>query len=425
MPAPSVFISYSHDSDEHRVWVLRLASDFRAAGIDASLDQWDLVPGQDVAVFMQHGIVASDRVLLICSESYINKADAGLSGVGYERLIVTAEVVESIETKKFIPVVRNNPSAQKTPKFLGPRLYLDFTSDGEYTQSLERLCRELLGAPATTKPPLGPNPFSGEIPKTSLPARTVGSTGAGATGEPVLGGDWFEVQRATADKGLAVLGVRGSMELRFALHDPITKSQLELLSAVRGAEIPTFGWPIGVVIDNRDEYRPRPYGDGIRAEISIAKDELFFCRESYDYWALAKNGDFYLLQNLFEDMRGEGLIFFNARIVRVTEALMFAGGLYTRLGVPPETRLSVRVAHRGLAGRTLTSAGGRRHVWPKKCYESNSESEIVTILGSINDTLVADVQRLLEPMFMMFEFTKFTDNVYLDIVRRFEKGEST
>lgn len=58
-----------------------------------------------------------------------------------------------------------------------------------------------------------------------------------------------------------MLGVRGSMELRFALHDPITKSQLELLSAVRGAEIPTFGWPIGVVIDNRDEYRPRPYGD--------------------------------------------------------------------------------------------------------------------------------------------------------------------
>ncbi len=49
----------------------------------------------------------------------------------------------------------------------------------------------------------------------------------------------------------------------------------------------------------------------------------------------------------------------------------------------------------------------------------------MTILGSINDTLVADVQRLLEPMFMMFEFTKFTDNVYLDIVRRFEKGEST
>jgi histidyl-tRNA synthetase len=39
MSAPSVFISYSHDSAEHKAWVLKLATDLRAAGIDASLDQ--------------------------------------------------------------------------------------------------------------------------------------------------------------------------------------------------------------------------------------------------------------------------------------------------------------------------------------------------------------------------------------------------
>jgi len=424
MPSPSVFISYSHDSSEHKAWVLRLATDLRAAGIDASLDQWDLAPGQDVAAFMQHGITSADRVLLICSDAYVTKADGGLGGVGYERLIVTAEVVESIETKRFIPLVRNNPSATKTPKFLGPRLYIDFSLDGKYASSLDSLCRELLGAPINTKPPLGRNPFSGEIPKVSLPARHVGPTGAGDEGEPVLGGRWFETQRQTADKGISALGISGLMELRFALHDPVSKSQLELLNAVRAAEIQTFGWPIGIVLDNRDEYRPRPFGDGIRAEVSMANDPMYG-KKSYDYWALAKNGDFYLLQNLFEDMRDEGKIFFNTRIVRVTEALLFANGLYSKLGVPPETRLSVRVGHRGLGGRILTSTGARRHVSPKRCVEQNSESEIVTILGSMRDMLVADVQRLLEPMFMLFEFAQFDDKVYLDIVRRFEKGEST
>ena len=421
---PSVFISYSHDSVEHKAWALKLATDLRNTGIDATIDQWDLVPGQDVAAFMQRGITTTDRVLMICSEAYVVKADGGHGGVGYERLIVTAEVVEAIETKKFIPLVRNNPGITKTPRFLGPRLYIDFSADEAYPKNLETLCREILGEPANKKPPLGVNPFSGEIPKAVEPARIIGLTGAGDTGEPVLSGAWFESQKQIADMGADALKIIGLMELRFALHDPINKSQIDLLNAVKAAEIDTFGWPIGIVLGNRDEYRPRPFGDGIRAEISIAKDEMSG-RQSYDYWALAKNGDFYLQQNLFEDMRGEGKIFFNTRIVRVTESLMFANGLYAKLGVPAETKLSVRVSHSGLAGRILSSSGGRRYINSKKCLEQKSETEIVTTLGSIHETLVIDVQRLLEPMFMLFEFTQFNESVYTDIVRRFEKGESS
>lgn len=49
MSAPKVFISYSHDSQQHKDWVLRLANELRTNGIDAKLDQWDLSPGQDIA----------------------------------------------------------------------------------------------------------------------------------------------------------------------------------------------------------------------------------------------------------------------------------------------------------------------------------------------------------------------------------------
>ena len=41
-PTPTVFISYSHDSSEHKVWVAALAQDLRKHGIDAILDQWHL-----------------------------------------------------------------------------------------------------------------------------------------------------------------------------------------------------------------------------------------------------------------------------------------------------------------------------------------------------------------------------------------------
>jgi hypothetical protein len=168
MRAPIAFISYSHDSATHKAWALKLASDLRAQGIDVVLDQWDLAPGQDLSLFMQKGIADADRVLMICSSSYIKKAEAGQGGVGYERLIVTAEVIQSIDTKKFIPIVRGNSESNKVPAFLGPRLYLDFENDAEYGTRLQELARELHGTPAVAKPPLGPNPFSG-VPIASAP----------------------------------------------------------------------------------------------------------------------------------------------------------------------------------------------------------------------------------------------------------------
>ena len=40
MPRSTVFISYSHDSDEHREKVLGLAERLRQDGLDAQLDQY-------------------------------------------------------------------------------------------------------------------------------------------------------------------------------------------------------------------------------------------------------------------------------------------------------------------------------------------------------------------------------------------------
>jgi hypothetical protein len=418
-----VFVSYSHDSDAHKAWVLKLATDLRTASVDASLDQWDLAVGQDTSAFMQRGISESNRVVLVCTENYVRKAEAGSGGVGYERLIVTSELVQNIDTKKFIPLVRNNGLKGKVPNFLGPRLYVDFSDDTQYAAKLEELLREILGKPSAVKPPLGPNPFSGSAPAAGT-GRTAGPTGVTPSGQLLFDDAWFVKEAKTATAGITKLKLSGRMELRFSLHAEINKSQLELLNAVKASEIRTFGWPIGAVL-NRDEYRPRPYEDGIRAEISITQSALSGL-PSYDYWALRSNGDFYLLQSLFEDERAEGKIFFNTRIVRVTEALMFASNLYQNLGVPPETNLSVRVAHRGLTGRELTSAGINRMTLPSApTQEDESRSNIVVSVGSIRETIVDDVRRLLAPLFMLFDFREFDEGVYRDIVTRFVKGEST
>ena len=212
------------------------------------------------------------------------------------------------------------------------------------------------------------------------------------------------------------------MELHFAIHTDIWKSQKELLNAVRASEIRTFGWPIGITLENRDEFKPRPYADGIKAEISIV-DDPNSNRMSYDYWALNSKGDFYLLQSLFEDNRKPQHIFFDTRIVRVTESLMFAENIYKKLGAPADSQISLRISHRGLVNRSLVAASSKRNLRPRMTLEDDSTFEILTTLGTMGETRVEDVKKLLEPLFMLFDFMEFDMKVYDDIVRNFENGQ--
>ena len=162
MAPPKVFISYSHDSNEHKEWVRQLGTKLRGKGVDVTLDQWDLGPGDDRILFMEKGVKDSDRVLVICTDAYVEKANARRRGAGYEGYIITAELVENTETDKFIPVIRQVSEERKTPIFLTPKVYIDFTDDDQFDTSFEQLLREIHGAPLHPRPPLGENPFANQ-----------------------------------------------------------------------------------------------------------------------------------------------------------------------------------------------------------------------------------------------------------------------
>ncbi|MBM5818237.1 MAG: hypothetical protein FJ083_17220, partial [Cyanobacteria bacterium K_Offshore_surface_m2_239] len=148
--------------------------DLRHGGVDATLDQWDLKAGADVVAFMAAGIRRADRVLLVCTSTYVSKAEQRKGGVGYEGLIVTSQVARAIDTVKFIPLVRDNASEPLLPDFLGPRLWLDFRDDRLYGERLEELLRELHDQPRFRKPPLGRPAFlavTAEASEPTVPVR--------------------------------------------------------------------------------------------------------------------------------------------------------------------------------------------------------------------------------------------------------------
>ena len=157
---PKVFISYSHDSSEHKQWVLELSKKLRHNGVDIMLDQWALRPGADFTRFMEHGIRDFDRVLVICTDSYVKKANDREGGVGYEVQIVTTELVTNLGIDKFIPIIRQASGKKKAPTCLGARVYIDFTDERQFDSEFDKLIRELHRVPVVEKPPLGKNPFA-------------------------------------------------------------------------------------------------------------------------------------------------------------------------------------------------------------------------------------------------------------------------
>lgn len=157
MDFPKAFISYSHDSTEHKQWVLDLATRLQGSGIDVSLDLWDLQPGDDLPRFMETHLAAADRVLMICTEKYVKKANAGEGGVGYEKMIVTADLMRNISSSKVIPLIRQVGGQALVPTFLSTKLYLNF-ADENFEFSFDELVRSLHRAPLFVKPPIGEKP---------------------------------------------------------------------------------------------------------------------------------------------------------------------------------------------------------------------------------------------------------------------------
>ena len=158
--APKVFISYSHDSVEHKQWVASLARELRGNWVDAVLDQWDLYPGEDVPSFMEKNLSNCEYAILVCTERYVEKANSGKGGVGYEKMIVSAEMVKDIEVSKFIPVIRQS-STCRIPTFIQTKLYLDFSKDEYFEVMFDDLLRTIFRTTISRKPPLGKPPTFG------------------------------------------------------------------------------------------------------------------------------------------------------------------------------------------------------------------------------------------------------------------------
>ncbi len=141
---PTAFISYSWDAQAHKDWVKRLATRLREDGVNVTLDQWAVVPGDRIPVFMERAVRENDYVLVICTLNYKARSDARMGAAGYEGDIMTGELLGVSPSRKFIPVLRSGEAHAAVPSWLGGRYYVDLRSEEGIGDDYERQYDDLL-----------------------------------------------------------------------------------------------------------------------------------------------------------------------------------------------------------------------------------------------------------------------------------------
>lgn len=177
MPEPKIFISYSHDSDEHRQQVLALSDRLNKNSIDCDIDQYlNGTPPEGWPLWMEQMLEEATHVLVVCTETYLNRVQGKEKpgtgkGVKWEALLAYQDIYDNDSlNSKFVPVIFQETDAAFVPRPMKAVSYYDLSRDNSY----EMLCRYLTGQPLAVKPsPKGKLHLPPENIQTSAPTKVI------------------------------------------------------------------------------------------------------------------------------------------------------------------------------------------------------------------------------------------------------------
>jgi hypothetical protein len=155
--APKLFISYSHDSQEHQDRVRGLADRLRTDGIEARIDQYAPAPAEGWPMWMDGQIQSAEFVLLVCTETYLRRVERREEpgkgrGVLWEaKLIYNALYLEDRDVQSFIPVLFSDAQVSWIPRPLIGLTHYRVDTEAGY----DDLYRHLTNQPRYEVPAVG------------------------------------------------------------------------------------------------------------------------------------------------------------------------------------------------------------------------------------------------------------------------------
>jgi hypothetical protein len=189
----------------------------RQPDIHVVADFLELFGGADLNHFMDKGLSA-DRVVIVITDAYVEKAALRRSGVGYESSVISSELLKDPLQDRFIPVLREG---HECPIFIRSKVYIDFRDEDSFERSVSDLLAAIRRLPPVPRPQkLGSDGAivrnTGDTPE-QLPLANVRTHGATffAAGDRYL----FGSTDGWADESWFEFGTTPEMRRRVAAHD--------------------------------------------------------------------------------------------------------------------------------------------------------------------------------------------------------------
>ena len=160
--APRVFLSYSHDSDEHAARVLALADSLCDGGIDVILDRYvHPVPVEGWPRWIDRNLDEAKFVLIVCTETYrrrvmgLEEPGKGL-GVRWVGSLISNRIYHDEPSgSRFIPVLLPGAEPAHIPDPVRGHNHYRLATFDLTDPGYEALYRHLTDQPATLRPGLG------------------------------------------------------------------------------------------------------------------------------------------------------------------------------------------------------------------------------------------------------------------------------
>lgn len=144
----NVFVSYSHDDNDHMLKVLQVSNRLRSNGINSIIDRYETSPAEGWASWTSKKVEESDFVIVICSKTYlqrllgIEREGVGL-GATWEGNIISQQLYEfQGKNTKFIPAFLSPEDRNYIPIFLRNVTHYDLSSEDGYESLYRRLTNQ-------------------------------------------------------------------------------------------------------------------------------------------------------------------------------------------------------------------------------------------------------------------------------------------
>lgn len=149
MSVPTVFISYSHDSDAHRERVLGLSERLRIDGIATILDRYvNGSPPEGWPRWMLNGLDAATQVLCVCTETYYRRfrgqeVPGKGKGVDWEGALITQALYDARSvSNRFVPVLFERTDEPHIPEPLRAQTSYVLDSEAGYQALYDALLNQ-------------------------------------------------------------------------------------------------------------------------------------------------------------------------------------------------------------------------------------------------------------------------------------------